>query len=160
MGGSLRIVRARSLLRAVTQGTASGMIEIMRKYRSELDMIGEALRAIAERQRLNGELLIAIAHAIGTNEKRGSRFQMALIRSVSRIQTTTEIIHAAQLVEADTRKPIDRADLESRAKDSEKFIAQKSEELGMRTVKFVYKEARNASDPRPDKRRKWSNWEI
>ena len=156
----VRPTRRLGVRRAVTQTTRWDTIEFMRKHRSDLDMIEEALRAIADRQGLNGELLMAIAHAIGANEKRGSKFRTAVIQILSRIQTTAELIHAAQLAEIDTRKPIDLADLESRAKDSEKFIAQKSNELGLRVVRFIYSETGTASAPRHDKRRRWSNWEI
>lgn len=53
--------------------------------------------ATAERVRLGGEILQALAHAVAANEKVQRRFRSAVLAKLSRIMTIAEMTYAAQI---------------------------------------------------------------
>ena len=115
--------------------------------------------AVAERSRMNKELLIALAMAMGANERAQQRFRIAVLMRLSRVETMLQMIHGAQIVEAHGSKPGFEEKTREHAKDAEEFISQKSHELGLAMVKYIYAESDEPS-ARRGRRQKWSDWEI
>jgi hypothetical protein len=123
---------------------------------------------MAERIRLSGgDVLIALAHAVATNEEVQRRFRTAVLVRLSRIETKLTDVQGAQL--ADFWAPGKVTD-EQRARyirQVEDRFVRSSEEMGSKMVKFVYggtealDEAINEETAVKRKtRRKWSGWEI
>ena len=55
---------------------------------------------IAERAKMNLDLLQRLALAVAANEKAQRRFRTAMLIRVSRIETTVQMIYGAQIVQA------------------------------------------------------------
>ena len=55
--------------------------------------------ATAERVRLGGDILIALAHAVAANEKTQRRFRTAVLIRLSKIETMLTEVQGAQLVQ-------------------------------------------------------------
>jgi hypothetical protein len=60
--------------------------------------------ATAERVRMNFDMLIALATAVGTNEKVQRRFRFAVINKLCKIEAVLAQIHVSQLAR-DQRPP-------------------------------------------------------
>ena len=104
---------------------------------------------------MNLELLHQLARAIATNEQAQRRFRTAVLVSISKIQTTVQMIHGAQIAEAHE----DSEAMLKHAKDAEERISDESNKLGLSMVKFIYDKSSMPS-PQRGRKRQWSDWEI
>ena len=138
--------------------------ETMKKHfyetQRESDPISEKAAAVAEvmaeRSYMTKEFLKALAHAVAANEEAQRRFRTAVVIRLSRIETTVKMIHGAQIVESQRWEPRFEEKIRERAEASEEYISQKSDELGLAMVKYIYGEP-EALDPQPKTRRKRSD---
>jgi hypothetical protein len=114
--------------------------------------------AVAERSRLNKELLIALANAVGRNERVQQKFRYTVVSRLARIEATVGAIHGFQLA---LRKwePAFEEKVERDAKASEEFIARHEMEHGLRMIRYIYGPDEAPTAP-GGRRRKWSGWEI
>ena len=78
---------------------------------------------------------------------------------LSKIETIVEIIHGAQIVEAQDWKPGYEERINKHAAEVEEYISRHSEALGLKMVRHIYGRSDDPVLPR-DRRRKWSDWEI
>jgi hypothetical protein len=137
----------------------------MKRHRLEADRspgtITGIAEATAERVRLGGEVLNAMAHAIAASEEVQRKFRGAVLALLSKIQVTLTEVQGAQL--ADLWAPGRMTD-EKRAeylRDVEERISTKSNEVGIGMVKYIYGFGEHPSPAaRRGKRRDWSDWEI
>src|SRR5262245_30109425 len=112
---------------------------------------------IAERTRMNLELLQQLALTVAENERAQRRFRNAVSISVSRIETMVQVIHGAQIVEL--HKFLDSDKLQKHTADADEFISQGSRKMGLTLIKYIYGK-RDDPMQRFDRRKKWSDWEI
>ncbi len=115
--------------------------------------------ATAERVRLGGDILIALAHAVAANEKTQRRFRYTVINKLSRIEALLGLVHVSQLARDQRPEPYYEEKLREDAKAAEEYVSQKSCEAGLAMVKYMYAESEEPRAPRAG-RRKWSGWEI
>lgn len=117
--------------------------------------------ATAERVRLGGEILKAMAHAIAANEDAQRRFRGAVLAMLSKIHITLTEVQGAQL--ADFWAP-GRVTDEKRAeylREVEDRISTKSSEVGLKMIKYIYGfEEQPSPAARRGRRQDWSDWEI
>ena len=76
------------------------------------------------------------------------------------IETRTTVVVVGQQAQTQSKPPFYHADkLEEDARTAEEFIANQSEQVGAKMIRYIYGE-----DPVPerrhDRRRKWWGWEI
>jgi hypothetical protein len=128
----------------------------MRRNRADAGTITGIAEVAAERVRLNGELLQALAHAVSANEETQRKFRYVVLSRLARIETTVTAIHGLQLVMSRKWEPHVEEKISADAKASEEFIAQGENELGLAMIRYIYGEGEEAG-ARPKKRRKWSD---
>jgi hypothetical protein len=125
-------------------------------------MAKELAEVMAERSRMNKDLLIALANALVANEKTQRRFRNAVLVSLSKIDTMLTQVQGAQLAQL---WPPGKVSDEQRTKyleEVEQRMAKASNETGLKMVKYIYGESEQPEDlgaPRGG-RRKWPDWEI
>lgn len=120
-------------------------------------MDGTAAKSIAERTLMNLELLQQLALAVAANEKAQRRFRTTVLISVSKIETVVQMIHGAQV--AELHKYIDSDAMKKHTKDAEAFISQKSSELGLAMVDYIYDQSGEPCQRR-DQRQRCSDWRF
>jgi len=120
-----------------------------------INMVATVAEAIADRARINKDLLHALALAVAANERAQRRFRTAVLIRLSRIETMVQMIHGAQIVETHHSKPYFDEKVTEHAKDAEEYVAHHSQELGLKMVKYVYDEP-EAPGARGKRRRKQS----
>jgi galactose-1-phosphate uridylyltransferase len=122
-------------------------------------MAVELAGALAERSRMNKELLIALANAVGTNEKNQHQFRTAVLVMLARIETMLTEVQSCQLVQY---WPLGHVSDEQRAenlREVEERVARTSGELGLKMVRHVYGESQD-SGARSGRMASCSDWEI
>ena len=83
--------------------------------------------ATAERVRLGGDILIALAHAVAANEKTQlENFLYAVINKLSRKEALLGLVHVSQLARDQRPEPYDEEKLREDAKAAEEYVSQKS----------------------------------
>ena len=98
------------------------------------------------------------------SERVQHRFRSAVLVRLARLETMAQMIHGAQIVDGHLSQPGAEEKINEHTKDAEEYIAQKSNELGLAMVKFIY--GNSVSDTQPKTRTKrakgnsWSSWEI
>ncbi len=118
--------------------------------------------ATAERVRLGGDILIALAHAVAANEKTQRRFRTAVLIRLSKIETMLTEVQGAQLVQL---WPPDRVYEHQRnewVQEVQDRVEKASNEMGLKMVRFIYGEGEASEEvgARHGRRRNWSGWEI
>jgi hypothetical protein len=125
----------------------------MRKYhtgaRRSSDTITGIAEATAERVMLSGEILKALAEAVARHEKTQQKFRTAVLIRLANIETIVQMIHGGVIFLG--RRHGDGSfygdDVERDAKAAEEFISRKSQELGLKMVKYIYGESEEQSTP-------------
>ena len=115
--------------------------------------------AMAERTRMNQELLISLAHAFAGIEKTQRKFRNAVVIRLSRIETMVQMIHGAQIAEAHLSKRDCEEKMNEHAEAADAYISEHSRQMSLKMVRYVYGTSDEVDMPR-DRRRKWSDWEI
>jgi hypothetical protein len=93
---------------------------------------------MAERSRLNKDLLLALVHAVARNERTQDYFRIAVLPSLSKIEVMVGMLLAAQTVEADYSKPVFVDKVNKYAEETQEYVSRHSKELGLKMVKYVY----------------------
>ena len=117
---------------------------------------------MAERSRMNRDLLIALANAVAANEKAQRRFRNAVLVRLSKIDTMLTEVQGAQLVQF---WPPGKVSDEQRAKylqEVEQRMSKASNKMGLKMVNYIYGESEQPEEPgaRRGRSRRWSDWEI
>ena len=117
--GSVLVVRQRA-----------GHAGCMKRHRSNTGQESGTITGIsevtAERVRLGGDVLNALAFAVAANEETQQKFRTAVLVSLSRIEAFVSAIHGLQIVQGRWRDQIDTAKVEEEAEASGKFISKKA----------------------------------
>jgi hypothetical protein len=122
-------------------------------------MAMELTEVLTERSHLNKDLLIALATAVGRNEKVQQKFRMAVLIRLAKIETMLSMIVVGELARSQGRQEYYADKLTEDAKDAEDYISKHSNELGLAMVNYIYGES-EAPSAQGKTRRKWSGWEI
>lgn len=117
------------------------------------NMAASVAEVMAERSRVNKELLQALALAVAENERIQRRFRTAALIRLSNIETIVQMIHSAQIVEAHQSEPCLQDKAKEHVKAAQEYISQHSKELGLKMVSYVYDDSETQS-PQPEIRRK------
>lgn len=115
--------------------------------------------AVAERSRLNKELLIVLANAVGRNGERQRKFRYVVINGLAKIGMLAKMVHGAQIAELHGSRPGSDEARREHGEDADRLIEEQSGTLGLKMVRYVYSESEEPAPPRGGWRR-WSNWEI
>ena len=113
----------------------------------------DPIPAMAERTRLMFELLPKLAMTVAANEEAQRKFRNAVLIRLSRIETMVSMIQAAQLAQTPPHLYYDHERLMKDAKDAEAYIAEKSNELGLVMVKYIYGQSEIKGTGQKDRRK-------
>jgi hypothetical protein len=116
----------------------------MRKHHGDITGIAEAT---AERVRLGGELLQALAHAVARNEKTQQRFRTAVLMRLSRIEAIATLTYVAEVGAPLRNYPYYEEKLTEDAIKAEEFISQNSEKVFLQMMKYIYEEPETPHTP-------------
>ena len=100
-----------------------------------------------------------LASAVEENEKTQRRFRIAVTIRLSKIATTVQMLHAAQILQARPSHLQTDEKLREDCKSAEEFIATRSKAMVRKMVKFIYDDSEVPAGPAGGSR-KWSGWEI
>ena len=122
-------------------------------------MARDLAEVLAERSRMNKELLVALAHAMATNEMTQRRFRNAVLIRLSSIETVLTEVQGAQLVQFWDPGHYTDEQRTKYVKEVEERMSKASQDLGLKMIRYIYEES-EVPDALRDRRRKWSDWEI
>ena len=106
------------------------------------DIAATVAKVVAEHMRPVHELLPKMGLAMAANERTQHKFRTAVLIRLSKIESIVTMILGAQIAEVHLRKPYrDEEKLNKDAEDAETFISQKSNELSLAMVKYIYGES-------------------
>ncbi len=132
----------------------------MRRNAKSITTSPDIVRHIEGLSEANFTLLTKLIHWLDGHEKQHTRFRMAMIQKMTRMETAVSLILVGQEAQRQSSPPwFQRDKLEEEMSRTEEFIAKQSEEAGMKMIRYIYGE-KQAPEPRRDRRRKWSGWEI
>jgi hypothetical protein len=126
----------------------------MKRNRADTGTITGIAEATAERVRLSGQILQAMAHVLAANEQTQRKFRCAVINKLARIEALLGLVHVSQL--ARDQQPVNYYE-EKLLEDSqaaEEYISRTSYEAGLTMVKYIYGEGEEVGT-KTKKRRKW-----
>ena len=123
-----------------------------------MGLVMDIAKTTAERVRLTGGLLKELTSALVENDKVQRRFRYAVLRCLTKIELTVKMIHGAQIVQAQGTKPGYEERIAEDVKATDEFISQKTEEMGLKMVNFIY--GGNESGARTGKQKAQPDWEI
>ena len=127
----------------------------MRRNRADTGTITGIAEATAERVRLGGEILKAMAHAVATNERTQRRFRYAVIDKLARLEALLGLVHVSQLAR-DQRVEYSADKLMEDSRAAEEYVSRQSYEAGLTAVKYIYGFGEEAG-AKPRKGRKWAD---
>jgi hypothetical protein len=115
----------------------------MKKHRTRrtepLDPEREMTRAMAERMKMNLELLEKLVFAYAANEEAQRRFRYAVVSRLARIEATVGSMQGLQCVHMNMHGDwLDETKAEEDAQTAEGFIAGKTEALGLAMIKYIH----------------------
>lgn len=90
---------------------------------------------------MNDELLNQLMSTMAANEEAQRKFRAAVLIRLSRIETIVSMVHGAQITEPFLQKSQSQEKIDKKVEEAEAFIVQKSDELGMAMVNFIYGES-------------------
>ena len=93
---------------------------------------------MAERTRMNTELLIGLAHALIANEKTQRKFRNAVLCRLSRIDVLLTEIQGAQLVQFWPLREVSDEQRTKLTREVEERVLRASEQLGLKMVRYIY----------------------
>ena len=116
-------------------------------------------RDMAELAHMNKNLLVALAHAVASNEKTQRKFRNAVLIRLATINAMLTHVQGAQLAESCRAPHVTDERRDAFLREVEEHVSQESLQLGLKMFRYVYDESEEIAVPR-DRRRKWSDWEI
>jgi hypothetical protein len=132
----------------------------MRRNAKSITTSPEIVRNIHGLTEANFQLLTKLIGWLDGHEQQHTRYRMAMINRLTRVEAAISLILVSQNAQTQSKPPWYRRDkLEEDAKQDEEFIARQSAEEGMKMIRYIYGRD-EAPEPRRDRRRKWSGWEI
>src|SRR5262245_5647070 len=132
----------------------------MRRNARSITTSPEIVRHIDGLTEANFNLLTRLIGWLDGDEKQHTKYRMAMINRLTRVEAAVSLILVGQQAQTQSKPPWYQADkLEEDARQAEEFIARQSEQVGMKMIRYIYGEEQTP-EPRHDRRRKWSGWEI
>src|SRR5689334_12362531 len=86
----------------------------------------------------NTELIGKLAARIVENEKAQQKFRILVLRQLAKLETVAVMTHGAQIVETHGARPQAEEAMQQHIVDAEKLVGEKTEELMLEMLKFVY----------------------
>jgi hypothetical protein len=132
----------------------------MRRNAKSITTSPQIVRNIQALTEANFTLLTKLIHWLDGHEKQHTRFRMAMIQKMARLETAVSLVLVGQEAQTQSSPPWYEPDkLQEAVLRAEEFITKQSEVVAMKMVRCIYGEE-DAPEPRRDRRRKWSGWEI
>lgn len=132
----------------------------MRRNARSITTSPEIVRHIDGLTEANFNLLTRLIEWLAEHEKQHTKFKMAMINKLARMETAISLILVGQQAQTQSSRPFFHADkLREDAQAAEEFIARQGEEVGMKMVRYIYGEDQ-VPESRHDRRRRWWGWEI
>jgi hypothetical protein len=132
----------------------------MRRNARSITTSPDIVRHIDGLTEANFKLLTQLIEWLAGNEKQHTKYRMAMINRLTRVEAALSLILVGQQAQTQSQQPWYQMDkLEQDAKWAEEFIARQSEQTGMKLIQYIYGKDK-APEPRHDRRRKWWGWEI
>ena len=132
----------------------------MRRNARSITTSPEIVRHIDGLTEANFKLLTQLIDWLAGHEKQHTKYRLAMINRLARVEAAVSLILVAQEAQTQTKTPwYPRDMLEEYARQTEECIARQSERVGMEMVRYIYGKDR-APEPRHDRRRRWWGWEI
>lgn len=132
----------------------------MRRNARSITTSPEIVRHIDGLTQANFNLLTRLIEWLDGHEKQHTKYRMAMINRLTRVEAAISMILVAQEAQTQSKPPwCPPGKLEEAAKQAEEFIARQSEQVAMTMIRYIYGKEQ-APEPRQDRRRKWWGWEI
>ena len=128
----------------------------MKRNRTETGTITGIAEATAERVRLSGEILQALARAVAANQKAQRKFRTTVLIMLSRIEAIANMTYVAQMRAPYHNQPYFHDKLMEEAKHAEQFVSQQTDKTVPQIIKYIYDDAEKLL-PKSKTRRKWSD---
>lgn len=132
----------------------------MRRNFKSITTSPEIIKKIAAHTEANFNLLTKLMPWLDANELVQRRFRYAVINKLTRIEAAIALVLVGQQAQMQAKRMEYFADkLEEDAKAADEFISKQSEAAGLNMIRYIHEESQSP-EVCPDRRRKWSGWEI
>lgn len=132
----------------------------MRRNAKAIKTPPEIVKHIDGLTEANFKLLTRLIGWSAENETRQRKYQFAMVHRLARIEAMISLLLVGQQAEQQCKPPFYSHDkLHEDAGKAEDFIANQSEQIGLKMIRYIYGEER-APETHHDRRRKWWGWEI
>lgn len=111
-------------------------------------MAATVAQRMADRTLMNSDLLRELVVAVAAYERVQRRFRETVMVRLSRIETLVEMIHGAQLFEAHRSADASDEKLREAAKHSDTFILEKSKQLSLAAMNYIYADSEPSTQGR------------
>jgi regulator of replication initiation timing len=122
----------------------------------------ETLKVMADKTHMMFQLLPQLVNWLHAKDEQQRKFRSAVIGLLAKIESQVTMIHGAQIAEPHLRGRFDEEKMTKHVKETEEYISQQSQTLGLDMLKCIYKEEKKPATEvaHHDRRRKWHGWEI
>jgi hypothetical protein len=132
----------------------------MRRNARSITTSPEIVRHIDGLTEANFNLLTRLIGWLDGHEKQHTKYRMAIINRLTRLEAAVSLILVAQEAQTPSKLPgCPPGKLEEAAKQAEEFISKQSEQVAMTMIRYIYGKEQ-APQAKHDRRRKWWGWEI
>ena len=132
----------------------------MRRNAKSITTSPEIVRHIDGLTEANFKLLTQLIEWLAGHEKQHTKYRVAMINRITRIEAAISLILVGQLGLQQGKAEWYRADkLKADSKWAEDFIAEQGDKMGMKMIRYIYGDE-PMPESRHDRRRKWWGWEI
>jgi hypothetical protein len=127
----------------------------MRRNARSITTSPDIVRNIDGLRQANFNLLTGLIGWLDEHEKQHTKFRMAMINRLTRVEAAVSLILVAQEAQTQSKPPWDMPHkLEEAATQAEEIIARQSEQTATKLFRYIYGEEQ-APEPRHDRRRRW-----
>ena len=138
----------------------AGQLRYANRMRRSITASPEIVRHIEGLTEANFNLLTKLIEWLANNEKRREKHRFAVVHRLARIEAIISLLLVGQQAQTLSKPPwCPPEKLEEEARRDEEWIDSQSEQIGMKMIRYIYSKD-PTSEPRRDRRRKWSGWEI
>lgn len=132
----------------------------MRRNAKSITTSPEIVKQIHGLTHANFDMMTKLIEWLAGHEKQHTNYRLAMIDRLTRVEAAVSLILVGQQAQNQSRPPWFLGDkLEEDAKLAEKCIAKQSEQIAMKMIRCIYGKD-PVPEPKRDRRRKWSGWEI
>ena len=132
----------------------------MRRNAKSVTTSPEIVRHIHGLTEANFKLLTQLIEWLAGHENLQAKYRLAMIHRLTRAEAAISLILVGQQAQTQSKPPWYQADkLEEDARWAEECIARQSEQMGAKMIQYIFGKDQSP-EPRHDRRRKWSGWEI